>query len=110
MKEINTTITEQALHMYKETVSPKQESLEAILSQLPEKKINSVQQAIRSPYRWLSITQAVVLCSVILMMYPTLTGPSYIDDPFYTIDQEVDTFDAGINQEDYERSLLDDAL
>ena len=98
MKETSSTIVEQALLMYKETVSPKQENLEAILSQLPEKKIISVQQAIRSPYRWLSITQAVALCSVILMMYPTLTGPSYIDDPFYTIDQEVDNFDFGIKR------------
>lgn len=118
MKEINTYTIEQSLLMYKETVSPKEEYLQAILSQLPEKKIESVSPAIRSPYIWIAVTEVMVLCSLLLVILPTYMSTSNVentssfvvtneDDPFYALDTSIDTFESEMNSGDYENSLID---
>lgn len=118
MKEYNTPTIEQALLMYKETVSPKEEDLQAILSQLPEKKIESVSPAIRSPYIWIAVTEVMVLCSLLLVILPSYMNTGDVEktssfvvtdegDPFYALDTSVDTFESQMNNGDYENSLID---
>ncbi|MEI6810905.1 MAG: hypothetical protein WCK60_02535 [Candidatus Nomurabacteria bacterium] len=106
MKEINTNkidfVTESALTMYKETVSPDKATLINILNQIPEKEIViKEKQVIRSPYIWLSITQLVAVCSILFVLFPTLSEMYlYRNDPFYSIDKQVEKFEIGIANED----------
>ncbi len=128
MKEINTTQFEhelsKALATYRETVSPSKENLIAILSHIPEQKnkqglshmsdVNHQMnkdgegRAIRSPYMWLEVTEFVMLCSLMLVALPTLTAS--INDPFYSIDKEVEIFEVGIQDQDYNDNLLNSSL
>lgn len=108
MKEINLTTTEQALAMYKENVSPPKENLRTILSQIPEQKKSEKRGAIRSPYIWLAITEIAMLCSVLFAVLPTLT--KIMNDPFYQIDKEVEIFEMGIQNQDYQDNLINSTL
>ena len=108
MKEINTNTIEQALSMYRETVSPQTQCLSDILSQIPERKIIENRRAVRSPYIWLAVTEFVMLCSIMLAVIPTLT--KILDDPFYQIDKEVQIFETGIQQQDLQDNLVDSTL
>ena len=116
MQITNTTnktadLVEGALSMYKETVSPSRSSLIKILDQIPEKKkmIKEPEgRAIRSPYIWLAITQAVTVCSLVFALYPSLSEMYiYRDDPFYAIDKQVETFETAINNEDALQMIAD---
>ncbi len=106
MKETNTKekdfATTSALNMYKETVSPDKATLIKILNQIPEKEIViKEKQVIRSPYIWLGLTQLVAVCSILFVLYPTLSEMYlYRDDPFYSIDKQVAKFEQGIDNED----------
>lgn len=128
MKEIKTTQLEhefgKVLATYRETVSPSKENLIAILSQIPEQKnkqglfnLNTKHtqmeknvdgRAVRSPYMWLAVTEFVMLCSLMLTLLPTITKS--IDDPFYSIDREIEIFEAGIQGEDYNDAQLDSGI
>lgn len=106
MKEINTNkidfSIESALTMYKETVSPNKATLIKILNQIPEKEIKlKEKQAIRSPYIWLGITQLVAVCSILFVLFPTISEMYlYRNDPFYSIDKQIEKFELGIANED----------
>ena len=113
MKEIKTTTTEQgiekALTMYMETVSPSKDSLLSILNQIPEKEkqISNDRRAIRSPYIWLAMTEMVALCFIVIAVFPTFQEMYiYRNDPFYSIDKQIESFEAGINNEDGENIVL----
>jgi type VI protein secretion system component VasK len=99
---------EDALTMYKETVSPPEFSLINILNQIPEKeKTEGSRQTIRSPYRWLVLTQIAALAVIVLAVFPTLQDQyMHRDDPFYATDQQVERFEAGINNDDYNDMLV----
>ena len=105
MKTPNDTIEEQALSMYKETVSPQRDQLRAILSHIPEvRKTQSLTAAVRSPYTWVVFAQAVMLCSILLAVFPTIH--KIYSDPFYQIDNQVNAFESGIQQEDSQEDLV----
>lgn len=108
MKEINTnkidTELMSALDMYKETVSPSYATLVKILDQIPEREMIKEKQVIRSPYIWLGITQVIAICSILFVLFPTLSEMYvYRNDPFYSIDKQVARFEAKINKEDMAR-------
>jgi len=110
MKNTNLKTIEQALSMYKETVSPSHKSLQVVLSQIPEQKNREKMLAVRSPYRWLALTQVAMALSIVFVMVTTITPPAYQSNPFYKIDKQVDEFEATITQEDYEKSSQDYTL
>ncbi len=108
-KEIVTGV-ERALAMYKETVSPSRSNLIKILNQIPEKEtqVSKDGRAIRSPYIWLAITQAVTVCSILFVLLPTLSEMyTYGDDPFYSIDKQTESFESRINEEDAAQIVVD---
>lgn len=98
--------------MYKETVSPSKDTLVYILNQIPEIKETELQdrRAIRSPYRWLAIVELVSVFLIALAVYPTLSTPEIAQNPFYSVDQQVETFEKNINNEDYNAVLADYTL
>jgi hypothetical protein len=104
-----TTIEERALAMYKETVSPSKDTLVYILNQIPEIKETELQdrRAIRSPYRWLAIAQLASVFLIALAVYPTLQSPEMAQNPFYAVDEQVESFEQNLNAED-ERMILAD--
>jgi len=106
------TIEERALAMYKETVSPSKDTLVYILNQIPEIKETELQdrRAIRSPYRWLAITQLASVFLIALAVYPTLHTPEMAQNPFYAVDQQVEQFEENTNNEDAARMLADYTL
>lgn len=103
------TIEEQALAMYKETVSPSKGTLVYILNQIPEIKEKELEErrAIRSPYRWLAVAQLASVFLVALAVYPTLQTRELAINPFYAVDQQVEMFEQNLNAED-ERMILAD--
>ena len=106
MKPYSTT-TEQALAVYAETVSPSQEHLRKILSQIPEQIKKEDRRVIRSPYRWLVVSQFVSLCILLITIIPTYQ--TRLDDPdyyFQDIDAQVHTFEKRITTEDYNTTLV----
>jgi hypothetical protein len=109
MKTNTYTIEEQALAMYKETVSPSKDTLVYILNQIPEIKETELQdrRAIRSPYRWLAFAQLASVFLIALAVYPTLVTPEVAQNPFYAVDRQVESFEARINQEDQDKMLAD---
>jgi hypothetical protein len=110
MKNVfNTNQIEQALLMYKETVSPSDKGLQDLLSQIPEQKKKEAGRAIRSPYIWVTITQAVTVCCLLLVLYPSLiqNSPSYEKDPFYSVDQQVESFEQELTNEDITHGVND---
>jgi hypothetical protein len=116
MKTTTNTTTEQALLMYKETVSPQKNQLQAILSQIPEQQELKEGRAVRSPYTWLAVTQVVAFCFIVIAILPTTfltTTPSeysYQEDPFYLVDEQIDMFESDINAEDYEKGVMSTIL
>lgn len=93
--------------MYKETVSPSRENLQAILSQIPEQTKLEGRRAIRSPYRWLVASQLVAVCMALVIFIPDyLASASDPDYYFRSIDKEVEEFEARIIIEDYNDALL----
>lgn len=107
MNNPNKSTIEQALTMYKETVSPSEKSLQVLLSQIPEQKRIQEGRAIRSPYIWVTFTQVFTLACILLVMYPALSVPSYETNPFYAVDQQIAQFEETIDEEDMTRSMLD---
>ena len=103
---------ESALAMYKENVSPSETYFQAILSQIPEQQKLKEGRAIRSPYRWLAITQVTTLFAVIIAVLPAylLNGETTKNNPYYETDVQVESFEQQINNEDYARSLRDASL
>ena len=99
--------------MYTETVSPSRDMLVNILNQIPEKEPTAHdRRAIRSPYIWVAVTQLVSVCVIAIAILPSfITTPqaldSYNNSPFYATDTQVETFEAGINEADYQAILVD---
>lgn len=105
-------IEEKALSMYKENVSPSETYFQAILSQIPEQQKLKEGRAVRSPYRWLAITQVVTLSAIIIAVLPTyITQTSDAsNNPYYETDRQVEAFERQIDNEDVERALQDYSL
>jgi hypothetical protein len=103
---------EDALTMYKENVSPSETCFQAILSQIPEQQKLKEGRAIRSPYRWLAITQVVTLSAIIFAVLPTYITQNndMQSNPYYEIDKQVEDFEQQINSEDYQNNLKDYTL
>jgi hypothetical protein len=103
---------EDALTMYKENVSPSETYFQAILSQIPEQQKLKEGRAIRSPYRWLAITQVVTLSAIVFAILPTYITQSndMQSNPYYETDKQVEAFEQQINNEDYQRNLQDYTL
>jgi hypothetical protein len=104
---------EKALTMCKENVSPSETCFQAILSQIPEQQNLKEGRAVRSPYRWLAISQMITVFAIVLVLVPS-TPASEIKDaglsnenPYYEIDKEVENFEASLEREDTERTLRD---
>lgn len=98
--------------MYKENVSPSETYFQAILSQIPEQQKLKEGRAIRSPYRWLAITQVTALCAIIIAVLPTYVGDMTTSNanPYYETDTQVDSFEQKLNNEDYQNNLKDFSL
>ena len=103
---------ESALTMYKENVSPSETYFQAILSQIPEQQKLKEGRAVRSPYRWLAVTQMVTLAVVMIVVLPGYVAPS--DDaksnPYYETDKQIEAFERQIDDEDGARNLQDYSL
>lgn len=115
MNNIHNNGIEKALAMYTETVSPSKDTLVCVLNQIPEiKELKaSDRRAIRSPYRWLAVAQLVSVLLVAIAVYPTATKvPQQVptDNPFYEVDAQVEQFEKGINNEDYNMMVSDYTL
>ena len=98
--------------MYKENVSPSETYFQAILSQIPEQQKLKEGRAVRSPYRWLAITQVVTLSAIVFAILPTYITQSndMQSNPYYETDKQVEAFEQQINNEDYQRNLQDYTL
>jgi hypothetical protein len=103
---------EEALTMYKENVSPSETYFQAILSQIPEQQKLKEGRAVRSPYRWLAITQVVTLSAIVLAVLPAyiMQASDAQTNPYYETDKQVDAFERQINDEDYQNNLRDYSL
>ncbi len=105
------TAIEKSLTMYKENVSPSETCFQAILSQIPEQQKLKEGRAIRSPYRWLAITQMVTLAAVVIAVLPSYVLPradepkSYRSNPYYEADKQIEAFEQQIDNEDSNNSL-----
>jgi hypothetical protein len=103
---------EKALTMYKENVSPSETHLQAILSQIPEQQKLKEGRAVRSPYRWLAITQVVTFAAILLAVVPSYVKQAQetAANPYYETDKQIDSFEQQIDNEDYQLSLADTKL
>lgn len=107
---------EKALTMCKENVSPSETKLQAILSQIPEQQKLKEGRAVRSPYRWLAISQMMTVFAIVLVLLPnTPTGDMRdagltSENPYYEVDKDVENFEASLDQEDADRTLRDSGL
>ena len=103
---------EKALTMYKENVSPSETYFQAILSQIPEQQKLKEGRAVRSPYRWLAITQMVTVFAVIIAVIPSYTpaADNVKTNPYYETDKQIQAFEQQIDNEDVERNLRDAGL
>ena len=113
MKDTNTNYNhiEDALTMYKENVSPSETCFQAILSQIPEQQKLKEGRAIRSPYRWLAITQVVTLCAIVIAVLPTyFTGGEMLSNPYYETDKQIEAFEQSLDAEDSINNLKDYSL
>jgi hypothetical protein len=109
------TTIEKALTMYKENVSPSETYFQAILSQIPEQQKLKEGRAVRSPYRWLAITQLVTAFAIIIAVLPDyIQNSSDVsisqNNPYLETDKQIESFEKQIDKEDYERSLADFTL
>ncbi len=98
--------------MYKENVSPSETCFQAILSQIPEQQKLKEGRAVRSPYRWLAITQVVTLSAIILAVLPTyvLRSDDARSNPYYETDRQIEVFEQQIDNEDYQNNVKDYSL
>ena len=98
--------------MYKENVSPSETYFQAILSQIPEQQKLKEGRAVRSPYRWLAITQVVTLSAIILAVLPTyvLQSDDARNNPYYETDKQIEVFEQQIDNEDYQNNVKDYSL
>ena len=96
------TAIEKSLTMYKENVSPSETYFQAILSQIPEQQKLKEGRAVRSPYRWLAISQMVTLTAIFLAVLPSyvLTPDDAKNNPYYETDKQIEAFEQQINDED----------
>jgi hypothetical protein len=103
---------EEALAMYKENVSPSETYFQAILSQIPEQQKLKEGRAVRSPYRWLAVTQVATLFAIVIAVLPTYlgSGNDISSNPYYETDKQVESFEQQINNEDYQNNLKDFSL
>lgn len=106
---------ENALTMYKENVSPSETRLRALLSQIPEQQKLKEGRAVRSPYRWLAITQVVTLCAIVIAVLPSYIYQNdpqveIANNPYYETDRQVEAFERAIDNEDYQNNLRDYSL
>ena len=103
---------EDALTMYKENVSPSETYFQAILSQIPEQQKLKEGRAVRSPYRWLAITQMITLAAIVIAVFPNYVAPT--DDaksnPYYETDKQIEAFEQQIDDEDVTHNLQDYSL
>ena len=104
---------EKALTLYKENVSPSEETyFQAILSQIPEQQKLKEGRAVRSPYRWLAITQAITAFAIIVAVIPSYQGGQ--DDaksnPYYETDKQIESFERQLDVEDYQHNISDFSL
>ena len=99
---------EKALAMYKETVTPPRGLLGVILGELPERReyFHTQVRTVRSPYIWLGVSQLVSLCFVFAIFIPGLITSSNDADYFLGTDRQIERFEAGINEADYQNMLL----
>ena len=98
----NNNVIEQALSTYKETVSPSKDILIKILNQIPEKEIDNYddRRAIRSPYKY------VALCLIVIAVSPNIMTFYKGEETFASIDNQIDVYEEGINNEDMQNILL----
>jgi hypothetical protein len=101
--------------MYKENVSPSETYLQAILSQIPEQQKLKEGRAVRSPYRWLAITQMVTLAAIVIAVLPGYVVPTdetrmKQNNPYYETDKQIEAFEQQIEDEDSQNNLKDYAL
>ena len=103
---------ETSLTMYKENVSPSETYFQAILSQIPEQQKLKEGRAVRSPYRWLAITQMVTLAVVVIAVLPTyvIKGGEAQSNPYYETDKQIEAFEQQLDKEDATRNLQDYSL
>jgi hypothetical protein len=103
---------EKALAMYKENVSPSETYFQAILSQIPEQQKLKEGRAVRSPYRWLAITQVVTLAAIVIAVLPSnvITPDDARNNPYYETDRQIEAFEQKIDAEDSAQSLRDYSL
>lgn len=111
----NEKAIEKSLAMYKENVSPSETYFQAILSQIPEQQKLKEGRAVRSPYRWLAITQMVTLTAIVLAVLPTYVIPNEEakmrqSNPYYETDKQIEAFEQQIDDEDMQNNLRDYAL
>ena len=104
----NNNVIEQALSTYKETVSPSKDILIKILNQIPEKEIDNYddRRAIRSPYMWFAVTKYVALCLIVIAVSPNIMTFYKGEETFASIDNQIDVYEEGINNEDMQNILL----
>ena len=97
--------------MYKENVSPSESSLLDILSQIPEQQKLKEGRAVRSPYRWLAMTQMATVFAIIIAVLPSylLTGEN-MSNPYYETDKQIEAFEQALDDEDYQNNLRDYSL
>ncbi len=102
--------------MYKENVSPSETCFQAILSQIPEQQKLKEGRAIRSPYRWLAISQMMTVFAIVLVLLPSTPTNDMrdavftSDNPYYEVDRDVENFEARLDQEDAELTLIDSSI
>lgn len=107
---------EEALAMYKENVSPSETSLQAILSQIPEQQNLKEGRAVRSPYRWLAITQTMTVFAIVLILLPITPQTETQDktmanqNPYYEVDKDIESFEASLEEEDATLTLRNSFL
>ena len=106
---------EKALAMYKENVSPSETYFQAILSQIPEQQKLKEGRAVRSPYRWLAITQIVTVVAIVIAVLPNYTTTQGISadvrsNPYYETDKQIEAFEQQIDNEDYQDHVTDYSL
>lgn len=111
----NERAIEKSLAMYKENVSPSETYFQAILSQIPEQQKLKEGRAVRSPYRWLAITQMVTLAAIVIAVLPTYMIPNedgkmMRSNPYYETDKQIEAFEQQIDEEDMRHNLEDYAL
>jgi hypothetical protein len=104
MSNYTTKKTEEALSMYKETVSPSRDTFINILNQIPEKERLLVPRRVtRSPYIWIAVTNFAVALCLFVVLDPGFSrdgNTNNTDNPFSKIDAQIYQFESTIDKED----------